>query len=433
VQATLALTPGTNVQAFSTRLLNIAGFSYTTGCYLKLTSSTAVDCDTPAGGGSGDLTEVQAGSGISVANGTGPIPVVSADTAVMLSRATDQAGTDKYAAPASASGTTYTASLTPALTAYTTGQSFIFKPDTNNTGTPTLNINGLGAITMQKMSSGTLTNLSANDLDADGAYLLIKLASVFLVVPLEGGSGSSAFSAITTSTNTTATMTVGTGATITTSGSGTIVATSAAALATNPTDCGSNQFAYQIAANGNLTCQALVEADLPTRTFRVSMLNGFTMPDTSGNVFSEPFTVKAAVGADFWGHNVWVYNNTSTDLILHGVFELPNNFVSGAKACVIWTSSDALANDVRWQFGYRATSGTESLDQTTAMTTIEANATVQGTAQNPTRTCLTLTDADFAAGDTVQFRAAREGSDTANDTMSGVAIVFAWQFEYQGR
>jgi hypothetical protein len=37
----------------------------------------------------------------------------------------------------------------------------------------------------------------------------------------------------------------------------------ATALAANPTDCGSNQFATTIAANGDLTCAAITDADVP--------------------------------------------------------------------------------------------------------------------------------------------------------------------------
>ncbi len=40
-------------------------------------------------------------------------------------------------------------------------------------------------------------------------------------------------------------------------------ASTATALANNPTDCGANQFAITIAASGNLTCAALTDADIP--------------------------------------------------------------------------------------------------------------------------------------------------------------------------
>jgi len=40
-------------------------------------------------------------------------------------------------------------------------------------------------------------------------------------------------------------------------------ASTATALAANPTDCSANQFANAIAANGNLTCAAIADADVP--------------------------------------------------------------------------------------------------------------------------------------------------------------------------
>ena len=40
-------------------------------------------------------------------------------------------------------------------------------------------------------------------------------------------------------------------------------ATTASALVANPTDCGANQFAQSIVANGNLTCSAIGDADVP--------------------------------------------------------------------------------------------------------------------------------------------------------------------------
>lgn len=40
-------------------------------------------------------------------------------------------------------------------------------------------------------------------------------------------------------------------------------ASTATALAANPTDCSSNQYANAIAASGNLSCSAIADADVP--------------------------------------------------------------------------------------------------------------------------------------------------------------------------
>jgi hypothetical protein len=56
------------------------------------------------------------------------------NTSVIQSLANDQSGAARYCAAASGSGNAYTCMLTPSLTAYSTGQSFIFHPDVNNSG-----------------------------------------------------------------------------------------------------------------------------------------------------------------------------------------------------------------------------------------------------------------------------------------------------------
>lgn len=66
---------------------------------------------------------------------------------------------------ASASGTNaITASMRVAPTSYIAGQVFWLKIANTNTGAVTVNINSLGAKTLQKVLSGTLTNLSSGDL-----------------------------------------------------------------------------------------------------------------------------------------------------------------------------------------------------------------------------------------------------------------------------
>jgi hypothetical protein len=169
---------------------------------------------------------------------------------------------------------------------------------------------------------------------------------------------------------------------------------------------------------------------LATRTFTTPILNGTSIPDTSGNVFAEPYTTKAS--NDAWKQSVWIYNDTSTDLHIYGSFRVPENFVSGAKLCTTWTST-ATSGNVRWQVDYRSTGSTGGLDQATAEEQVEGNTAAPAAAHDRTTSCLTLTDANVAASDTFQFRVGREGSDTGNDTMAAAAIVFSWYFEYQGR
>lgn len=67
-----------------------------------------------------------------------------------------QDGLTIYAA-SSAGTDTYVISLTPSIDSYVTGQVFNFKADVANTGTATLNVDGLGAKTIKNMLGNDLT------------------------------------------------------------------------------------------------------------------------------------------------------------------------------------------------------------------------------------------------------------------------------------
>lgn len=109
-----------------------------------------------------------------------------------------QSGAANYCAPAGASATTYTCNLTPALSAYSAGLIVVFKPDVNNSGASTLNVNSLGAKNIQKLSSGSLTALSAGDLDSDAVYTLRYNGTVFVVDPSSAATTSGIYQTVIT-------------------------------------------------------------------------------------------------------------------------------------------------------------------------------------------------------------------------------------------
>lgn len=61
---------------------------------------------------------------------------------------------------------TYTCSLSPAITAYVTGNHYRIKANTANTGAATINLNSLGAKTIVKVTGGITTTLADNDIRA---------------------------------------------------------------------------------------------------------------------------------------------------------------------------------------------------------------------------------------------------------------------------
>lgn len=74
-----------------------------------------------------------------------------------------------FAADAGASDD-YAITITPAPTAYATGQGFYFSANTANTGAATLNVNSLGAKTIKKYHN---EDLATNDIESGGIYHVI--------------------------------------------------------------------------------------------------------------------------------------------------------------------------------------------------------------------------------------------------------------------
>lgn len=102
----------------------------------------------------------------------------------------DQSGAKIYAA---SSGTdTYTATLSPAITAYATGQTVRIKFGNANTTAATINLNSLGAKSIKKVtSSGSSVALVANDIQAGHMGELIYDGTNFQLInpipPTAGG------------------------------------------------------------------------------------------------------------------------------------------------------------------------------------------------------------------------------------------------------
>lgn len=163
-------------------------------------------------------------------------------------------------------------------------------------------------------------------------------------------------------------------------------------------------------------------------THRLPILGHGTVPDGSGSVFFEPFTVKAT--NDVWGRLVGVFNDTSTRIGLRGGFAVPTNYVGTPSIIVVWTTT-ATTNDVVWDFDYRAVGGddTESLDQTGTQETVTVTDTAPSAALERLEASLSLTAGNFAADDTVLFELFRDGADAA-DTMTAAALLFGLYFQY---
>lgn len=163
-------------------------------------------------------------------------------------------------------------------------------------------------------------------------------------------------------------------------------------------------------------------------THRIPILGFSTVPDASGNVFLEPYDVKAT--NDVWDRLVVIFNDTATRLGLQGGFVVPKNYVGSAKIIVVWTST-ATSGNVAWDFDYRAVGGddAESLDQSGTQESATVTDAAPGAAHRRLEAQISLTSANLAADDEVEFGLFRDGADGA-DTMTAAAIVFSVLFEY---
>jgi len=161
-------------------------------------------------------------------------------------------------------------------------------------------------------------------------------------------------------------------------------------------------------------------------TFRIPILGFSTKPDTSGEVFLEPQSVKGT--NDFFDQLVLVFNDSSTKDSCYGTFQVPQNYVGSAKFIVEWTST-ATTGDVEWDLDYRAVAIGESMDQASAQESLNQNDTAPGTTDLLQEASITATAGNFAVGDMVPFLLSRDGTD-GGDTISAAVTVFGVYFEY---
>ena len=163
-------------------------------------------------------------------------------------------------------------------------------------------------------------------------------------------------------------------------------------------------------------------------THRISLLGSDLLPDSSGNVFFEPYTVKAT--NDVFKHGVWVFNDTATKLQIFGTCPIPKNYVGTASIILVWTST-ATTGNVVWDADYRAVGGNdaESLDQATFQESVTVTDAAPAAANNRLEVSVSLTSANLAADDTLEFAIGRDGADSA-DTMAAAAILVDVLLQY---
>lgn len=166
---------------------------------------------------------------------------------------------------------------------------------------------------------------------------------------------------------------------------------------------------------------------MATRDYHV--LGFQTLPDVTGDVFFEPYSVKAT--NDRWKYGIFVFNDGAAAESLFFAFPVLRGYVSAPKIVVWWTSATTAGNIV-FDFKYRAVGGSdlESLDQTG-----ESEAVLGGALSGPSavdermESKITLTAANIVVGDLMQCELIRDPTD-ANDTKAAAITIHGVLFEY---
>ena len=159
-------------------------------------------------------------------------------------------------------------------------------------------------------------------------------------------------------------------------------------------------------------------------THRISILGAGTIPDTSGEVFFQPYSIVDS--GTVLDPLVLMFNDSGTKDGVRGSFEVPQNYVDTANLVMKWTAN-ATSGTVIFDWSVLASSITEDMGAAAVRTSETVTDTKTGTAFLLEVISMTLTDTDYVAGDLVTFELFR---DTVNDTMAAAAAVFSVHFEY---
>ncbi len=149
-----------------------------------------------------------------------------------------------------------------------------------------------------------------------------------------------------------------------------------------------------------------------------------TTPDTSGEVFFQPYSIidTAAVLDPM----VLCFLNSGTVDGVRGVFQVPQNYVGSPVLRIVWTAN-ATSGTCTFNWSILTRSGTEDMGAAATRTSETDSTTKGGTAFTRETNDITLTAADYVAGDEALFELFR---DTVTDTMAATCMVFGVYFEY---
>ena len=136
-------------------------------------------------------------------------------------------------------------------------------------------------------------------------------------------------------------------------------------------------------------------------THRISIVSPFGRPATNpGGVFWQPYSIIDS-GAVLIP-DVLCFKDSGTKDGYADSFHVPQNYVGSAVLRIVWTAN-ATAGTCVFDWSVLPRSGAEDMGAAAARTTETDSTTKGGTAFTRETNDITLTDADYAAGDEVLF------------------------------
>lgn len=191
---------GSNMPALLTQLQTALGSAATTSAIgLTKMSVAPVSAPSPIAVGDNDTRVPTAAIALAMAGNNTDIATGSGNK--LVTQTGLQHNAEKYAADAQGSDT-YVITLSPAPTSYTNGMVVYFKANTANTDTASINVNGLGAKTIVKYVSTTLTtgDIAAGMFCAliyDGTNMVLQNPSALsLIAPISSVGAATATASI---------------------------------------------------------------------------------------------------------------------------------------------------------------------------------------------------------------------------------------------
>lgn len=159
-------------------------------------------------------------------------------------------------------------------------------------------------------------------------------------------------------------------------------------------------------------------------TFQLDITNGFS--PSNSNVFWEPYAVKDT--GTVLNPLVLIFTNSGTKDGANNEFKVPQNYVGSPVLVVEW-NVNATTGDAIFDLSYLNRSSGEDMGAAAQSTTDTVTTTTNATAFNLNISRMTLTAADFAAGDISMVELFRDTADAA-DTLAADLSVHRVLFEY---